>query len=168
MITCWRIRLLGKKAARPLPTKKVSKRKKTFKVKSKGKSKSATRIAGTSPMKDLEDWRSDALDRMRGLILEAQPAMVEERKWKKPSNGMKGVPVWSHDGIICTGETYKAHVKLTFAHGASLPDPAGLFNGRDTGNVRRSIDITEGMTVDASAFRALVTAAVARNSAAKK
>jgi hypothetical protein len=113
-------------------------------------------------------WRSETLTRMRELILEADPAMIEERKWIKPTNP-SGVPVWSHDGIVCTGETYAKVVKLTFAHGASLPDPSHLFNASLEGNTRRAIDIHEGETVDARAFRALVKAAVARNvSAAKK
>ena len=105
---------------------------------------------------------------MRALILEADPALVEERKWKKPSNGMKGVPVWSHDGIVCTGETYKQVVKLTFARGASVPDPAHLFNASLEGGTRRAIDIREGETVNARAFKALIKAAVAVNSAAAK
>ncbi len=109
------------------------------------------------------DWREEALARVRALILEAEPRMLEERKWKKPSNGMAGVPVWSHNGIVCTGETYKQVVKLTFAHGAGLPDPSHLFNSSLEGNTRRAIDIREGETVDAAAFRALVMAAVARN-----
>jgi hypothetical protein len=113
------------------------------------------------------DWREETLARMRGLIVAADPEMIEERKWRKPSNGMVGVPVWSHDGIVCTGETYKAVVKLTFAHGASLPDPSRLFNSSLEGNMRRAIDIREGETVDARAFKALVKAAVARNVAAK-
>ena len=113
-------------------------------------------------------WREEALARMRGLILEADPKMTEERKWKKPSNGMVGVPVWSHDGIVCTGETYKQAVKLTFAYGASLPDPSGLFNAGLEGGTRRAIDIREGKTVDARAFKALVKAAVARNVANTK
>jgi hypothetical protein len=112
------------------------------------------------------DWRGETLDRMRTLILHTHPAMIEERKWKKPSNGMTGVPVWSHDGIVCTGETYKAAVKLTFAHGASLPDPSGLFNASLDGGTRRAIDIREGETVAAAPFKALVKAAVARNTAA--
>jgi hypothetical protein len=99
---------------------------------------------------------------MRALILEADPEMVEERKWVKKTNPA-GVPVFSHDGIVCTGETYKNAVKLTFARGASLPDPAKLFNASLDGNVRRAIDIPEGATVDANAFKALVRAAVARN-----
>ena len=109
------------------------------------------------------DWRSETLDRMRTLITEADPEMTEERKWKKPSNAMKGVPVWSHDGIVCTGETYKNVVKLTFAKGASLPDPSGLFNASLEGSTRRAIDIPKGGKVDARAFKALVKAAVKQN-----
>jgi hypothetical protein len=112
---------------------------------------------------DVGDWHEGTLDRMRKLILEADPGMTEERKWKKPSNGMMGVPVWSHHGIVCTGETYKKAVKLTFAQGARLPDPAGLFNASLDGNTRRAIDIHEGEQVDARAFEALVNAAVAHN-----
>jgi hypothetical protein len=113
-------------------------------------------------MAELGDWREATLARMRALILEADPAMIEERKWKKPSNPA-GVPTWSHDGIVCTGETYKDKVKLTFAHGASLPDPSSLFNASLEGNARRAIDIHEGESVDADAFKTLVAAAVARN-----
>jgi hypothetical protein len=105
---------------------------------------------------------------MRALILAADPAIVEERKWRKPSNPA-GVPVWSRHGIVCTGETYAKAVKLTFARGASLPDPRHLFNSSLEGNTRRAIDIREGETVDPAAFKALVKAAVAANgSAAKK
>ena len=100
---------------------------------------------------------------MRALIQEADPAMTEERKWKKPSNGMAGVPVWSHNGIVCTGEMYTKVVKLTFAQGASLPDPSRLFNASLEGNTRRAIDIHEGETVDPRAFKVLVKAAVAHN-----
>jgi hypothetical protein len=117
---------------------------------------------------DVADWREETLTRMRELILEADPKMTEERKWKKPSNAMAGVPVWSHDGIVCTGEIYKKVVKLTFAQGASLPDPKGLFNSSLEGNTRRAIDIHEGEKVDPRAFKALVKAAVARNGAAAK
>lgn len=113
------------------------------------------------------DWRAQTLDRMRALILEADPAMAEERKWKKPSNPA-GVPVFSHDGIVCTGEQYKNCVKLTFMHGASLPDPTELFNAGFGGGTRRAIDIAEGEQVDAKAFKQLVKAAVARNVAAAK
>ena len=108
------------------------------------------------------DWRSETLARMRELILQADPDMVEERKWKKASNPT-GVPVWSHDGIVCTGETYKNAVKLTFAQGASLPDPANLFNSSLAGNTRRAIDIHEGETINSAAFKALIKAAVALN-----
>ena len=114
-------------------------------------------------IRDLGDWREDTLARMRTLILEADPGMIEERKWKKPSNAMTGVPVWSHDGIVCTGETYANVVKLTFAQGASVRDPSRLFNSSLEGNTRRAIDIHEGEKVDARAFKALVKAAVARN-----
>ena len=109
------------------------------------------------------DWRDETLARMRALILEAAPEMSEERKWRKPSNGMAGVPVWSHDGIVCTGETYKNVVKLTFAKGASLPDPSRLFNSSLEGNTRRAIDIHEGEQIDARAFKALIKAAVVHN-----
>src|SRR6202789_965346 len=108
---------------------------------------------------DLGDWRGKTLSRMRKLIKEADPDAVEEWKW--------GIPVWSHDGIICTGETYKKVVKLTFAKGASLKDPARLFNSSLEGNVRRAIDIHEGEEVNESAFQALVRQAVALNSAGK-
>ena len=104
---------------------------------------------------ELGDWRGGALSRMRKLIKEAAPSVVEEWKWMNP--------VWSHDGVICTGESYKNHVKLTFARGASLKDPARLFNSSLDGNVRRAIDIHEGEVVDASAFKALVRQAVALN-----
>jgi hypothetical protein len=114
---------------------------------------------------DLGDWRGKTLSRMRKLIRDADPEIVEEWKWVKPTK--PGTPVWSHDGIICTGESYKAAVKLTFAKGAALKDPAGLFNSSLDGNVRRAIDIHEGEEVDASAFTALVREAVALNSAGK-
>ena len=115
----------------------------------------------------MTDWRIDTLDRMRKLINEADPDVVEEAKWVKPSNP-DGVPTWSHDGIICTGEIYKTAVKLTFAKGASLSDPAGLFNSSLEGNTRRAIDIREGAKVDAKAFKALIKAAVKLNSSTKK
>src|SRR5258708_1283179 len=110
-------------------------------------------------IEELDDWRGKMLSRLRTLIKQADPDVVEEWKW--------GVPVWSHDGIICTGESYKNHVKLTFAQGASLKDPARLFNSSLDGNVRRAIDIHEGEKVDGSAFKALVRQAVARNGAAR-
>ena len=117
---------------------------------------------------DTGDWRDETLARMRALIMEADPEMIEERKWRKPSNAMAGVPVWSHNGIVCTGETYTKVVKLTFARGAAIPDPSGLFNSSLEGNTRRAIDIHEGGKVDARAFKALVKAAVAQNAASAK
>src|SRR6266571_7750439 len=114
---------------------------------------------------ELGDWRGETLSRMRKLIKEADPDVVEEVKWVKPTN--PGTPTWSHDGIICTGETYKSVVKLTFAKGASLKDPARLFNSSLDGNVRRAIDIHEGEEVDESALKALVRQAVAFNSSGK-
>jgi hypothetical protein len=114
---------------------------------------------------DLGDWRGETLSRMRKLIKQADPDVVEEMKWVKPSS--PGTPVWSHDGIICTGESYKNVVKLTFAKGASLKDPARVFNSSLDGNTRRAIDIHEGEEADESAFKALVRQAVALNSSGK-
>ena len=111
-------------------------------------------------IKELGDWRGKTLARLRALIKEADPDVVEEWKWS--------VPVWSHDGIVCTGETYKGAVKMTFPKGAALKDPSGLFNSSLEGNTRRAIDIGEGETVDAAAFKALIKAAVALNGASKK
>lgn len=113
-------------------------------------------------IKALGDWRGETLAQVRKIIREADPDLVEAVKWMKPSNPL-GVPVWEHDGIICTGETYKAVVKLTFANGAALDDPAGLFNSSLDGNVRRAIDIREGDKIDEKALKALVRAAVALN-----
>jgi len=136
------------------------------------KSKSASKVAKAedSPsrlidarIKELDDWRGETLARVREVIKEADPDVVEEVKWKKPSNGMRGVPVWEDHGIICTGETYKAVVKLTFAKGASIKDPSGLFNSSLEGNVRRAIDIHEGDKLDEKALKALIRAAVALN-----
>lgn len=110
----------------------------------------------------LSDWRGATLARMRALIREADPEVEETVKWRKPSNP-SGVPVWEHAGILCTGETYKAYVKLTFAKGASLEDPAGIFNASLDGGTRRAIDIREGDTINEAAFQALVRAAVALN-----
>lgn len=110
---------------------------------------------------ELDDWRGAMLARLRALIHQADPEVVEEWKWR-------GVPVWSHDGILCTGETYRQVVKMTFAHGAELPDPAGLFNASLTGSTRRAIDLSEGAVIDAPALIALIRAAVARNMAKKK
>ncbi|MEO8545057.1 MAG: DUF1801 domain-containing protein [Burkholderiaceae bacterium] len=112
---------------------------------------------------DTLDWRIATLNQIRKLIQKADPGVVEELKWRKPSNGMRGVPVWSRAGIICTGETYKDKVKLTFAKGASLQDPGRLFNASLDGNTRRAIDIQERKSVDAGLFQALVREAVALN-----
>jgi hypothetical protein len=135
-----------KSAAKKAATKKIA----TKKTKSPSRSASG-------------DWRTETLARVRALIKEADPAAVEERKWRKPSNGMVGVPVWSHDGIICTGETYKNAVKLTFALGAWLEDPSGLFNASLEGNLRRAIDIHEGEKINEKALKALIRAAVVLN-----
>jgi hypothetical protein len=116
-------------------------------------------------IKELSDWRGETLARIRVLIKQADPDVVEEWKWVKPSN--PGTPVWSHNGIICTGETYKDKVKLTFAKGASLPDPSGLFNSSLEGNTRRAIDFHEEDEVDEGALKALIRAAVALNTSAR-
>jgi len=115
----------------------------------------------------LGDWRGEMLARVRKLIREVDPGVVEEVKWRKPSNAMLGVPVWSHGGIICTGETYKSGVKMTFAKGASLKDPSGLFNASLEGNMRRAIDFREGDKIDEKALKALIRAAVALNTSAR-
>jgi hypothetical protein len=115
----------------------------------------------------LGDWRGETLARVRKLIKEADPEVVEDVKWRKPSNAMLGVPVWEHDGIICTGETYKAVVKMTFAKGASLEDPSGLFNASLEGNTRRAIDFHEGDKINEKALKALIRAAVALNTSAR-
>lgn len=138
--------------------------------------KSATKQAETedSParliearIKKLGDWRGETLARVRAVIKQADPEVVEEVKWRKPSNAMLGVPVWEHDGIICTGETYKNAVKLTFARGAALEDPSGLFNASLEGNVRRAIDIHEDDKINEKALKALIRAAVALNTATR-
>lgn len=145
-------------AAKTAKAKTSAKARKTAEAGADGKAASQLidqRIA------ELADWRGETLARMRKLILEADPEITEEWKWSNP--------VWSRNGIICTGESYKKAVKLTFARGASVPDPSGLFNSSLEGNMRRAIDIHEGEQVDARAFKALIKAAVARNgSPAKK
>lgn len=141
----------------------------TTKKKSAGRSKERQGAGrGDSPsklidgrIKELGDWRGETLARVRTVIKQADPDVVEEWKWR-------GVPVWSHGGIICTGETYKNVVKLTFARGASLPDPSGLFNSSLEGNTRRAIDLHEGDAIDEKALKALVSAAVALNISGKK
>ena len=129
-----------------------------------GKGQSASELI-SKRIAELGDWRGKTLARMRKLIADADPDVVEEWKWVKPTK--PGTPVWSHDGIICTGESYKSVVKLTFAKGASLKDPARLFNSSLDGHVRRAIDIHEGEAVDAAAFKALVRQAVALNRSGK-
>ena len=136
----------------------------------KTKSGSKEGTGGDSPcqridarIKELSDWRGETLARIRILIKQADPEAVEEVKWRKPSNSMAGVPVWSHAGIICTGETYKNVVKMTFAKGASLKAPSGLFNSSLEGNVRRAIDFHEGDKLDEEALKRLIRAAVALN-----
>ena len=115
---------------------------------------------------ELGDWRGDMLRRVRKLIKEADPEIIEEWKWRKATS--PGTPVWSHNGIVCTGESYKDHVKLTFAKGACVRDPAGLFNSSMDGNTRRAIDIHQGDKINELAFKDLIRAAVALNSSAKK
>ncbi len=146
-----------------MPMKVKTKAKAKRKAKSKAKSKSAASPAKMidARIRELGDWRGETLARMRALIQEAEPEVVEEWKWM-------GVPVWERDGIICTGETYKSVVKLTFAKGASRPDPAKLFNSSLDGNARRAIDIREGEKVDEKALKALVRAAVDLNQSKKK
>ena len=126
-----------------------------------GSGDSPSQLIGAK-IKKLGDWRGDTLAQVRALILAADPEVIEEVKWRKPANP-SGVPVWSHAGIICTGETYKDKVKLTFAKGASLADPSQLFNSSLDGNTRRAIDIHQGDAIDEQAFKALVRAAVAHN-----
>ena len=116
----------------------------------------------TKPAEPSADWKGELLSRLRALIMEADPEMTEERKWIKPSNPA-GVPTFSHDGLVCTGETYKSVVKMTFARGASLADASGLFNSSLEGNTRRAIDFREGEEVDEEALKALILAAVALN-----
>jgi hypothetical protein len=113
------------------------------------------------------DWRGELLSRLRALIMEADPEMTEERKWRKPSNPA-GVPTWSHNGLVCTGETYKNVVKMTFARGASLADPSGLFNSSLEGNTRRAIDFREDYKLDEEALKALIRAAVALNTSSAR
>lgn len=125
------------------------------------KSKSPSQLIDAR-IKELDDWRGKTLSRLRALIKQADPAVVEEVKWRKPTNP-GGVPVWSHDGIICTGETYKNAVKLTFAKGARLKDPNKLFNASLQGNALRAIDFHEGDSVDGAAFKALIREAVRLN-----
>jgi hypothetical protein len=153
---------------KPKPKTKIATRaRKPRKSATKSKSPTTAKAVGSTPInqqaREAGGWRRETLARMRGLIMEADPQMIEERKWRKPSNAMAGVPVWSHNGIVCTGETYANAVKLTFARGASIPDPSHLFNSSLEGGTRRAIDIREGQEVDADAFKALVRGAVDLN-----
>jgi hypothetical protein len=131
-------------------------------IKKSGSQKVETASRQLAKTEGLGDWRVAMLSRLRALIEESDPDVVEESKWKKPSNPW-GVPVWSHDGMICTGETHKSVVKMTFAKGAFLDDPAGLFNSSLEGNLRRAIDFHEGDKVNEKALKALIRAAVALN-----
>ena len=142
--------------------KKAKKTAKTARSGSEAKGAASPSKLIDAKIKALGDWRGKALAQVRAIIKAADPDVVEEVKWRKPSNP-HGVPVWEHDGIICTGETYKDYVKLTFAYGASLPDPSGLFNASLEGNLRRAIDIREGDRIDEKALKALVRAAVTLN-----
>src|SRR6478672_7009510 len=160
--TAKRVTMAKPKAKRARMKKPKAKRARMTKPKAK-RTPRASKPRMSAAKTNLDDWRGQTLARMRALILEADPAMIEERKWRKPSNAMAGVPVWSHHGIVCTGETYTKVVKLTFARGARIPDPSRLFNSSLEGNTRRAIDIHEGEKVDAGAFKALVKAAVAQN-----
>ena len=141
--------------------KKATSVKKSGAKEAKGKDSPSALI--DARIKRLGDWRGETLARVRTIIKQADPDVVEEVKWRKPSNAMLGVPVWEHAGIICTGETYKDKVKLTFAKGAALLDPSGLFNSSLDGNVRRAIDIHEGDKINEAALKALIRAAVALN-----
>jgi hypothetical protein len=158
------VRRPGKAKPKAKGTSRASKPRKSA---TKSKSPPASRLIDQR-IRDLGGWRGETLARMRALILEADPEMIEERKWRKPSNAMAGVPVWSHHGVVCTGESYTKVVKLTFARGASIPDPSRLFNSSLEGNTRRAIDIHEGEKVDPGAFMALVKAAVAQNGPSAK
>ena len=137
-----------------------------MKKKTTSSKKAAKKVTGSRAPKAKaaggSDWRVETLANIRAIIKKADPQATEAVKWAKKSNP-GGVPVWEHDGIICTGETYKSTVKLTFAQGASLPDPSGLFNAGLEGNTRRAIDLREGDTIDEAALKALIRAAVARN-----
>lgn len=151
----------AKPKAKPT-TKRAAKRKTKTRVKPKANRASSASKLIDQRIRSLPDWRGRRLAEVRRLIHDADPDVVEECKWVKPTNPM-GVPVWSHAGILCTGEAYKDAVKLTFARGASLPDPARLFNASLEGSTRRAIDLHEGHALDADAFKALVQAAVAEN-----
>ena len=132
-----------------------------------GKATASSSLQIDAKIQERNDWRGEMLARVRKLIQQADPEVVEEIKWRKPSNPA-GVPVWSHDGILCTGETYTDKVKLTFAKGASLADPAGLFNASLNAGTRRAIDLHEGDKIDEKALKALIRAAVALNTSGRR
>src|SRR4051794_30017262 len=140
--------------------------KKKASITKKSKAADTTPKARARSIQSPSDWRADTLARIRKLIREADPEAIEEAKWKKPSNPA-GVPTWSHNGIICTGETYKNAVKMTFAKGAALADPSGLFNSSLEGNTRRAIDFLEADKINEKALKALIRAAVELNTSAK-
>lgn len=140
--------------------KKATTAKKSTVKRAQGATTPSRKVAGS---KDAGDWRSERIAQIRTLIKAADPEIIETVKWRKPSNAMKGVPVWEKGGIICTGETYKDKVKLTFANGAGLKDPAKLFNSSLDGGVRRAIDLREGDMIDGKAFKVLIRAAAAQN-----
>jgi hypothetical protein len=150
-----KIKSAPKKAAKAKPAASKAKR-----IATKSKAASPASELIDRRIRDLDGWRGETLARMRALILEADPEITEEWKWENP--------VWSRDGIVCTGEAYKKNVKLTFARGASVPDPTHVFNSSLEGNMRRAIDIAEGAKVDAAAFKKLIKAAVVVNASAKK
>jgi hypothetical protein len=132
------------------------------------KKATAKKSSSKQPGKQPGDWRGETLARVRAIIMAVDRNIVEEVKWRKPSNNMRGVPVWERDGIICTGETYKAAVKLTFANGAALDDPTGLFNASLEGNQRRALDIHEGDKINETALKALIREAVRFNTSKRK
>src|SRR5262245_25808726 len=154
-----------KKAADTTMKKATTTMKKTKSGSKEGKGGGSPSQRIDARIKELRDWRGETLARVRILIKQADPEVVEEWKWVKPSN--PGTPVWSHNGIICTGETYKDKVKMTFAKGASLEDPSGLFNSSLEGNTRRAIDFHEGDKIDEKALQALIRAAVALNTSVR-
>ena len=160
-------RVPAKKAAKRVPAKKAAKRVPAKKAAKRVPAKKAAPEKGAASrlidarIKELSDWRGEMLSRIRGLIRQADPEVVEEWKWR-------GTPVWSHDGMICTGETYKSIVKVTFAKGASLEDPAGLFNSSLEGNVRRAIDFHENEKLNERAFKSLIQAAIRLNVSSRR
>jgi hypothetical protein len=157
------IKKYGREKAAGKAGERISKGRRTAMKKSVSENVESASQEIDARIQELGGWRGEMLSRLRAVIHQADPKVVEEVKWRKPSNNFKGTPVFSHDGIICTGETYKSAVKLTFAKGASLDDPSGLFNASLEGNMRRAIDFREGDKVNEKALKALIRAAVALN-----